>query len=491
MKALVLAHTPAAWLDALPGATCTALLPMGGRPLLGHTLDDLSAAGIREVVIAVADGADAIELEIGDGVRFGLDVRYTFVRPVDSVEAVVARLNTFLGDEYLLVRAEVLRTPMAAALVAAAGSNNAAALRASVDGRDTGLAIVRCGHESRECSIDDVEMTGTAIEIDSARAFHSASLAIVEGRFEALVLPGRELAPGVRVGRNARLDSDDIEGAAWIGARSDIEPGVRLRGPVMIGEDSVIDRGAALERCVVLPGSYVGRMVTLSDTIVWGDFLLPVGGEDPVAVADGLLVAELDAGVVARRAGDLTHRAAGLALLIASAPLWLAALLVSTLASPAQPLRTMRLRGNVAGRPRGADRDFQTLEWATAVPVLRHLPRLLAVVSGRLRLVGVEPLAPAEIETLREPWQRRREDAPAGLVGPWLTDLANTANSDEKRVVEGGYAGLRSPTADAALLLRAAPLLLTRRAWVATGAKMGNPVTPALSATKASARQGI
>jgi MurNAc alpha-1-phosphate uridylyltransferase len=53
-----------------------ALLPVGGRPFVDHQLELLAAGGVEDVVLCVGYGGDALRNHVGDGARFGLNVRY-------------------------------------------------------------------------------------------------------------------------------------------------------------------------------------------------------------------------------------------------------------------------------------------------------------------------------------------------------------------------------------------------------------------------------
>lgn len=53
------------------------LLPVGGRPLIEWHLEKLAAAGFRRVVINHAHLGGQIEAALGDGARWGLEIRYS------------------------------------------------------------------------------------------------------------------------------------------------------------------------------------------------------------------------------------------------------------------------------------------------------------------------------------------------------------------------------------------------------------------------------
>jgi N-acetyl-alpha-D-muramate 1-phosphate uridylyltransferase len=53
-----------------------AMLEVAGRPFVDWQLERLAACGIRDVVMCVAFLAEQIEEHVGDGARFGVQVRY-------------------------------------------------------------------------------------------------------------------------------------------------------------------------------------------------------------------------------------------------------------------------------------------------------------------------------------------------------------------------------------------------------------------------------
>jgi len=152
-------------------------------------------------------------------------------------------------------------------------------------------------------------------------------------------------------------------------------------------------------------------------------------------------------------------RALGAAALALSLPLWPVAAAWSAIANAGHATGPITLAGNMPG---GGRAPFTTFRFETAVPVLRDLPLLLAVVRGRLALTGVTPLTPAEEAALTEPWEKVRSEAPAGLVSLARLAVPASAPPEVSRVVDAFEA--RRPSA---LLGRALSALFSARAWTA------------------------
>jgi mannose-1-phosphate guanylyltransferase len=85
-----------------------------------------------------------------------------------------------------------------------------------------------------------------------------------QGTFDALrgelrlEVEGEEVAPGVVLAGDGALPADvEIEGPAWIGRDVQIGAGVRLMGPVVLGDGAAIGDRAQLRETIVFPGTTV------------------------------------------------------------------------------------------------------------------------------------------------------------------------------------------------------------------------------------------
>jgi hypothetical protein len=151
-------------------------------------------------------------------------------------------------------------------------------------------------------------------------------------------------------------------------------------------------------------------------------------------------------------------RLAAALLFLVSLPLWPVAFLWALVANAGHATRETILAGNgTSGRT-----PVETFRFETAIPVLRDLPLLLAVLSGKLNLAGVTPLTPAEEAALAEPWEKTRLEAPVGLLSLVRLAVPASVPAEVARLVDAFQARRPSP-----LLLRALRVLFTPRAWTA------------------------
>jgi glucose-1-phosphate thymidylyltransferase len=81
------------------------LLPLANKPVLFYGIEALLAAGIREVGIIVGDTHEEIREAVGDGSRWGADVRITFLQqdaPLGLAHAVLTARD-FLGSDRFIM----------------------------------------------------------------------------------------------------------------------------------------------------------------------------------------------------------------------------------------------------------------------------------------------------------------------------------------------------------------------------------------------------
>lgn len=491
MKAVVFADRAGRGLRPLTDRTCAALLPVAGRSVLAHTLDALAAAGVTEAVVVISPHADAVERALGDGTRWGLRLDYALTRGDETPDAVLARLRRRVRGDLLVLRGDMLRTPVVAEFLAGAAAVPGPCVAATIGGVPAEICLLRegapapCGLSSdpdgpavrcdpqAAVAVDGARMT----RLESLAAYHRANCEAAAGGYAGLVLPG-VVRDAVRIARHSRVAPDCVaSGPVQLGARCDVRAGVSLCGPVVLGDDVCVDRGATLAAAVVLPGTRIGEHTTVTDAIVWGNELIQVPSGRVMRVDDPLLLADLDHLALAERAEARAHQGLAVLLLVASLPLWPLALLAAYACAPRRPLRRMRVLGNASGRDaQGLPRRREVAVWrfATPIPLLRHLPALLAAAAGHLRLVGVTPLTAERQAARTDHWQRVRDRAPVGLFGPAQVGVARDADDDERWVVEGYYARTRTVREDLGWLLRGLGRLVA--------ARPGQPVAGAAAA---------
>jgi MurNAc alpha-1-phosphate uridylyltransferase len=90
--------------DALPKP----LLHAGGRPLIEWQVERLVAGGFRDLVVNHSHLGDLIEAALGDGARFGAQIRYSHEpRALETAGGVVQALPLLGGEPFAVVSADI------------------------------------------------------------------------------------------------------------------------------------------------------------------------------------------------------------------------------------------------------------------------------------------------------------------------------------------------------------------------------------------------
>jgi len=90
--------------DLLPKA----LLPAAGKPLIVWILENLAAAGFKEIVINHAHLGNLIETALGDGARFGVHITYSPEAQALETAGGIANALPLIGNQpFVVVNADI------------------------------------------------------------------------------------------------------------------------------------------------------------------------------------------------------------------------------------------------------------------------------------------------------------------------------------------------------------------------------------------------
>ena len=108
MKAMILAAGKGERLRPLTLHTPKPLVPVAGVPLIEYHLRALAAAGISDVVINHAWLGQQIEDHLGDGARFGVQIRYSAEHePLETGGGIFRALPLLGAEPFLLVNGDI------------------------------------------------------------------------------------------------------------------------------------------------------------------------------------------------------------------------------------------------------------------------------------------------------------------------------------------------------------------------------------------------
>lgn len=441
MTTVLFADRDGASFGPLGARVVPALLPLGGIPALEHALEALVRAGRRSALLVVGPHAGEIERRFGKGIRWGIALEIVRREDRETPGDVLRRLEPRLDGETIVVRGDVGAHAVIGEFLAKVDDARGPVVAGLLGGRPAGLWRLLPGALKKK---DFPREPGTAEWVKDP---DFAALALSEGPILLADVASYYRADRIAAGT-----------APAISERALVDGSAALLEGTTVAEESVVLSGTRLSAVSVLPRTAVPPGVTLENVLVSGNLVVDAATGATSLLTDRLPPAQ-------KKPASSSSRGLGLVALALSLPLWPVAAVWSAIANAGHATRQVTLAGNARN---GSRASFSTFRFETAVPVLRDLPLLFAILSGRLALSGVTPLSPAEEAALKEPWEKVRHEAPAGVLS--LARLAAPASAPPEvaRVVDAFWARTRSP-----LIGRALSSLFSARAW--TAPKVWNP----------------
>jgi len=242
-------------------STHRALLPVAGKPLIVHLVEQLCRGGIRHLRIAGSIQQYAVRQRLGDGSEWGITVRYSDLHDADL------RMQTLLehghclflcGDNLHIGNFSTIQ-PHGSPLVA----NPTARTELSAYWKlwPAGPARYSIAAATQRTYVRDPMMT--------VRSFHAANLDATSRGDAALLLPGRAVKPGVVIDWDSHLASNVKLGKdITIGKHCRIDKRVHLEAQCALGNGVVIGRNSHLRNVSVLPNTYIGAGTRLRDAVI-------------------------------------------------------------------------------------------------------------------------------------------------------------------------------------------------------------------------------
>lgn len=89
------------------------MLPLSDRPMLDYTMRLLVGVGCREVVLSVDHCADEVREWVGDGRRYGMEVKYSEGVKGSTLQSVLRALDQTHSDEFIYLHGNVILQPSA------------------------------------------------------------------------------------------------------------------------------------------------------------------------------------------------------------------------------------------------------------------------------------------------------------------------------------------------------------------------------------------
>ncbi|MGB0386346.1 MAG: sugar phosphate nucleotidyltransferase [Ardenticatenaceae bacterium] len=324
-------------------------------------------------------------------------------------------------------------------------------------------------------SVQGYQMSGYWNRLDSLQAYQEAQSVFLRSASE-MMTDNEEDFVSIRY---PSIEASPFSQGIWVGRDNIIHPNVRLTPPVyigngcrigrevelgpgvVIGSNVIIDDEATVRNTTILEHTYVGQLVNLENRIVNKTLLIDIETSESTEVIDDFLLAEARPAI----GGNLrrfVELGSAFFLLILT---WHATFLIAVATFITTGGAVFRRIPYVAKRPgrirssgvidpeifhllrfetTGADGNPTWLGRWLEKWQLHRLPELWNVLRGELGLVGVKPLSVEDASQIKEPWQRKRYQYPAGITGLWYIQTDPNSELNEVLITDAYYAVTRS-----------------------------------------------
>ncbi len=321
MKAVVMAGGAGSRLRPLTIARPKPLIPMVNKPVLGHILDLLKFHGFSEVVITVQHLAEHIEDYFGDGNGQGMSIRYSVEGLPLGTAGSVAHARDFLDDTFLVISGDAVTDIDLAAIVNFHKEHEAlvtVTLKQVKDPLDYGVVVTdpegRITQFLEKPSWGDVisDRVNTGIyvlepqvltdlkpdtpydfsqdvlppllsqgaplfgyvadgywsDVGTVESYVDAISDVLEGQVHHIQL-GQLIEGGIWANRGVEIAPDaNLFGPIYLGQDAKIRGGATIYGPTMIGDHTIVDSHAQIERAAIWSNCYVGESAEIRGAVI-------------------------------------------------------------------------------------------------------------------------------------------------------------------------------------------------------------------------------
>jgi glucose-1-phosphate thymidylyltransferase len=87
------------------------LLPVGGKPIIEHVLDQFKEAEITQIFVIIGPGKEDIIKYLGNGTRIGLQISYLYQENPEGLARAIYEANGFVNESFAVVLGDNLLLP--------------------------------------------------------------------------------------------------------------------------------------------------------------------------------------------------------------------------------------------------------------------------------------------------------------------------------------------------------------------------------------------
>ncbi len=472
MRAIVIATGYEPEMEPLNQQFPSVMTPFIDRPFIQHAIEFLAANDITQMNFVLSHLPQKIENLLGDGTRWGCSFQYHLVKDPATPYGQLRTISLPDKDEaFLLVHADRMicsrpSPPDAATDIpfmyiyrddskdepvwsgwAWITQNQVSELPMSADYENLNSFL------SQKSTLESSSIVDSPLFVNTFESVLESHNAILTKDKTDLMLTGREVQDGIWLSRNVMLNpTATLTQPVYIGANCRIGAGVRLGPNATIGDDCVLDGRCIVENSIVLPESYVGEALELSDVIIDRNSLINVRLGVSLPIGEDFILGSMAGKKVIPFAISLISRILALLMFLLFSPV----LLLTVVLLKTTRKGTISYKTKVVLLPAGSSpmvwktffqhRFSSRKKWDGSPGLvmdsradnngmkdfcLRFLPGLVNVIKGEMDFVGVPPRTRSEIDDMPEDWKELYLTAKAGLITEAYIQVGSNPSDDD------------------------------------------------------------
>ena len=475
MRAIIFCHETSHQFGRLGVEGPLALFPLVDRPFIQHIVEFLVQQNIRQLDLVLSHQPQAIERFLGDGTRWGAQIRFHLVKPAQPPYTVLKRLKVHPTEPILLGNGKSLpevtflkggmpphpHLPISYCYKSGAGKLLPEDWTgwAWVEGQN----LKELGRRPEEAVSKLLELAARqgrcidvpqCLSVESPQALMRSHATALNEEFPGLMQSGRKVRNGLWISRNVKVHPEaTLTPPLFIGENCRIGSEARLGPFTSIGHNCIIDSGTRVENSIVLPETYVGQALELDNVIVGRNKLFNLSLGSSLQIADNFILGKVAGFRPGQWITRILTQLLAFGLLVLGSPLMAVTALVLKFSHSGSVFQSHEVVVRGAGVDTRNWDAFQLLSFAcpreksseafppTALSdfFLRFLPALIRVVRGDLALVGVKPRSRQSLQGLpvdrRELYLKSRP----GAISEALAIFGPCATADEEYAADAIY----------------------------------------------------
>lgn len=291
MHAIVLTDNQDVDLGPLNELILFPLLPVAGKTIVLHVLEQLHRSGIRSVTVISRDSHSELDAAIDTGPLLGMSVHFTnqmpdFRRMDDNILVIGTSQLVDYNWEYVEAMHSNTHSYGVTRLVSSPSETLGYLLRAH-----STVMIPDTWGNNNDCKNTVTLGLPKILKLNSLSNYVDANFKLLHGEYNHHHPAGREISPHLYISPKAHISSKALETEhAYVGSHSRVDKRARLSGDVVIGDNVLIDKGACISNSLIMDGTYIGAMTSVDNAIVKGNMLIKVNSGLCLTIDDPMLL---------------------------------------------------------------------------------------------------------------------------------------------------------------------------------------------------------